>query len=113
MDGALAALEALEKDLNDAAGQGLISLSRYRGIEAAVEDVRADINGQLAAASASAPVVPAPALSEPTTPAEPAEPAPQTQPEQPALVPAPAPVQPQPVVPGPAKESKGKGKGKP
>lgn len=113
MDGALAALEALEKDLNDAAGQGLISLSRYRGIEAAVEDVRADINGQLAAASAPAPVVPAPAASEPTTPADPAEPAPQTQPEQPALAPAPAPVQPQPVVPGPAKESKGKGKGKP
>src|SRR5215207_2186044 len=65
MDGALAALEALEKDLNDAAGQGLISLSRYRGIAAAVEDVRADIT-QLAAVSAAG--VPAATASDTSTP---------------------------------------------
>jgi hypothetical protein len=117
MDGALTALEALEKDLNDAAGQGLISLSRYRGIEAAVEDVRADITGQLAAASAPAPEVPAPAASEPSpadVTVEPA-PAPAPEPEQPVVVPvpAPAPVQQEPALPDPAKESKGKGKGKP
>ncbi|MGX1161184.1 hypothetical protein FBY31_0441 [Arthrobacter sp. SLBN-100] len=115
MDGALAALEALEKDLNDAAGQGLISLSRYRGIEAAVEDVRADIAGQLAAASADT----AATASDTSTPDEPAQTqqAPGTGPEQPAVVPVPAPsaVQPEPVLPDPASEARGKGKvkGKP
>ena len=118
MDGALAALEALEKDLNDAAGQGLISLSRYRGIDAAVEAVRADINGQLAAtAAATAAEAPA-ATASVTSPSEEAvqpQQAPQTEPQQPAIipVPAPAPVQQQPVLPDPAKEAKGKGKAKP
>jgi hypothetical protein len=131
MDGALAALDALEKDLDAAAGQGLISLSRYRGIEAAVEDVRADVSRELAAVTAAAAEVPAATTSEASTsgastldtstaavpadpPAEPQQ-APQVAPEQPAIVPvpAPAPIQQEPVLPDPAKEAKGKGKGKP
>ena len=117
MDGALVALEALEKDLNDAAGEGLISLSRYRGIDAAVEAVRADITGQLAATAAAAAEAPAATASD-TSSAEVAVqplPAPQVEPEQPAVipVPAPAPVQQQPVLPDAAKEAKGKGKAKP
>jgi hypothetical protein len=119
MDGALAALEALEKDLNDAAGQGLISLSRYRGIDAAVEAVRADITGQVAAAAAAATAAEAPAATaSDTSPSEEAvqpQQAPQVEPQQPAIipVPAPAPVQQQPVLPDAAKEAKGKGKAKP
>ncbi|MCU1566156.1 MAG: hypothetical protein JWQ56_1093 [Pseudarthrobacter sp.] len=115
MDGALAALEALEKDLNDAAGQGLISLSRYRGIDSAVEAVRADITRQLAAASAAAAETPAATPSDTSTAQAAVQPqqAPQVEPVQPAVVPAPvpAPVQQQPVLPGAAKEVKGKGKG--
>jgi hypothetical protein len=112
MDGALTALEALEKDLNDAAGQGRISLSRYRGIEAAVEAVRADINGQVAAVSAAAAEIPVAAPAE--TPAPVALPEPQPEPAQPVVVPlpAPAPVQEAPALQGPAKEAKDKGKGK-
>ncbi|WP_455835751.1 hypothetical protein [Pseudarthrobacter siccitolerans] len=117
MDGALAALEALEKDLNDAAGQGLISLSRYRGIDAAVEAVRVDITGQLAAAAAASAEAPAATASDTSPPgaAVQPQPAPQVQPEQPAVipVPVPAPVQQQPVLPDAAKEAKGKGKAKP
>jgi hypothetical protein len=116
MDGALAALDALEKDLDAAASQGLISLSRYRGIEAAVADVRADIT-QLAAVSAAG--VPATTASDASTPDAPAQPqeAPPAEPEQPAVVPAPSAVQPEPVLPGPvspdpANDAKGKAKGK-
>jgi hypothetical protein len=107
MDGALAALEALEKDLNDAAGQGLISVSRYRGIEAAAEEVRADINGHLAAVSAAADV-PATTTSETSTPAPAGQPqpAPQVEPVQPAIIPAPAPAQQKPDLPAPSKEPK-------
>lgn len=118
MNGALAALEALEKDLNDAAGQGLISLSRYRGIDAAVEAVRADVTGQLAAAAAAAAAEAPAATASDTSPSEDAvqpQQAPQVEPQQPAIipVPAPAPVQQQPVLPDAAKEAKGKGKAKP
>ncbi|VXB27387.1 conserved hypothetical protein [Arthrobacter sp. 9AX] len=118
MDGALAALEALEKDLNEAAGQGRISLSRYRGIEAAVKDVRADITGQLAAVAATAEV-PAATVSDTSAPALPEAPqqAQQVAPvAPPAIVPAPRPGRQEPVWPAPAKdgkEGKGKGKGKP
>jgi hypothetical protein len=117
MDGALAALDALEKDLDAAASQGLISLSRYRGIEAAVADVRADITGQLAAVSAAG--VPAATASDASTADAPAQPqeAPPAEPEQPAVVPVPSAVQPEPVLPGPvppdpANDAKGKAKGK-
>jgi len=118
MDGALAALEALEKDLNDAAGQGLVSLARYRGIDAAVEAVRADITGQLAAAAAAAAAEAPAATASDTSPSEEAvqpQQAPQVEAQQPAIipVPAPAPVQQQPVLPDAAKEAKGKGKAKP
>jgi hypothetical protein len=115
LDGALAALDALEKDLNDAAGQGQISLSRYRGIEAAVESVRADITGRIAAVSAA--VAPTPGTADTSAAPEPAQaqqPV-QVEPRQPVVVqapaPAPAPVQAEPVLPKPAKEAKGKGKG--
>jgi hypothetical protein len=114
MDGALASLEALEKDLNDAAGQGLISLSRYRGIEAAVKDVRADITGPARGSLRGRAQVPAATASDTSTADGPAQPpeAPQAEPEQPAVVPVPSAVQPEPVVPDPAKEAKGKGNGK-
>jgi hypothetical protein len=116
MDGALAALEALEKDLNDAAGKGLISLSRYQGIEAAVEDVRADITQLAAVSAAGVPAATASDTSTPEGPAQPQEPPP-AESDQPAVVPATPAVQPEPVLPGPespdpATEAKGKGKGK-
>jgi len=113
MDGALAALEALEKDLDDAAGQGRISLSRYRGINAAVESVRADITGRIAAVSAAV----APTTGIPDAAAavelEKAQQPVQVEAQPPVLAPAPAPapVQAEPVLPEPAKEAKGKGKG--
>lgn len=133
LDGALAALDALEKDLNDAAGQGQISLSRYRGIEAAVESVRTDITNQLAAVSSvvvaptgsaaeTAPATPgpveaqlavqtgaqAPAMVPPPVPAP--APAPVPVPA-PAPVPVPASAQEEPDLPAPAREAKEKGKG--
>jgi hypothetical protein len=125
MDGALASLEALEKDLNDAAGQGRISLSRYRGIEAAVESVRADITRQVAAVSpavaptrgtAKPPVAPTGGTADTSAAPEPAQvlqPV-QVEPQPPVIVPAPvpAPVQQAPVLPQPPKEANGKGKGK-
>lgn len=54
MDGALAALQALEKDLDLAARDGRISAPRLRGIETALESVRAEISGQLASRAAAA-----------------------------------------------------------
>src|SRR6478735_10648753 len=54
MDGALAALQALEKDLGEAAAAGRVSAARYRGIEDALSAVRADIATQVAAAAATA-----------------------------------------------------------
>ncbi|MDQ0672675.1 hypothetical protein QFZ36_000236 [Pseudarthrobacter siccitolerans] len=116
MDGALAALDALEKDLDDAASQGLISLSRYRGIEAAVADVRADITQLAAVSAAGVPAATASDASTPDAPAQPQEPSP-AEPEQSTVVPAPSVVQPEPVLPGPvppdpANEAKGKAKGK-
>ena len=115
MDGALAALDALEKDLNAAAGQGRISLSRYRGIEAAVESVRGDITGRIAAVSAA--VAPTAGTTDTAATPEPVQVQQQVQAEPPPPVvvpaPAPAPVQQAPVLPEPAKDAKeGKGKGK-
>jgi hypothetical protein len=115
MEGALAALEALEKDLNDAASQGLISVSRYRGIEAAVESVRTEINGQMAAVSAAVAEAPTAASADSSAAPEPTQQPVQVAPQPPVIVPAPAP-EPAPVqqersLPEPAKEAKGKGKG--
>lgn len=116
MDGALAALEALEKDLDDAASQGLISVSRYRGIEAALESVRTEISGQMAAVSAAAAAAPAAATAESSAAPEPAQQPVQAASQPPVIVPAPAP-EPASVqeeersLPEPAKEAKGKGKG--
>lgn len=115
MDGALAALQALEKDLGEAAAAGRVSAARYRGIENALSAVRADIATQVAAASAAAPPATepdagsvAPALAgtaqDVPTPAEPVVP---------AVAPAPAPAAEAPGSQGAdtAKEAKGKGKG--
>ncbi|MFF1881854.1 hypothetical protein ACFVVC_10350 [Pseudarthrobacter sp. NPDC058196] len=52
MDGALSALQALEKDLGDAAADGRLSPERYNGIESALASVRADIAEHVAAAAA-------------------------------------------------------------
>lgn len=115
MDGALAALEALEKDLNDAAGQGLISVSRYRGIEAALDSVRAEIAGQIAAVSAAAAEAPTAGIADSSAAPEPTQQPVQVVPQPPLIVQAPAPevasVQEEPELPEPAKEAKGKGKG--
>jgi hypothetical protein len=115
MDGALAALEALEKDLNDAAGQGLISVSRYRGIEAALESVRGEITGQIAAVSAAAAEAPTAGTAGSSAAPEPTQQPVQAVPQPPLIVQAPAPevasVQEEPELPEPAKEAKGKGKG--
>lgn len=54
MEEALAALAVLERDLDDAAGRNLLPLPRYLGIEAALQAVRADITGTIAAAAAAA-----------------------------------------------------------
>ncbi|WP_246839685.1 hypothetical protein [Pseudarthrobacter sp. NIBRBAC000502771] len=113
MDGALAALQALEKDLGEAASAGRISATRYRGIEDALSAVRADIATQVAAASASAPAVEqdtpvAPALAD-TSQEGPAA----AEPVVPAAAPAPAAAK---DAPGSkrsdtAKEASGKAKG--
>ncbi|MEW1804835.1 hypothetical protein [Pseudarthrobacter sp. NPDC080039] len=118
MDGALAALQALERDLGDAAAAGRLSAARYRGIETALSAVRADLTRQVAAAAPAAPAAaevqagtPPTALADTATQNNPA-PAP-VEPVVPGAVPPPAPdVQ----APGPqgqdtAKEAKGKGKG--
>jgi hypothetical protein len=121
MDGALAALQALEKDLGDAAANGRLSASRYRSIENALTAVRTDLATQVAAAAPAAPpamapdaVAPAPALAgtgqEHAAPVEPAVPAVAPAPA------APAPEESAPEAPGQerseaAKEAKGKGKG--
>ncbi len=135
LDGVLDALEALERDLDLAAGQGSISAARYRGIDAALEAVRADVTRTITAQSASAadaeaavtaaeaptvnvtipePVpVPAPAPAPEYVQSQPV----QLQPEAPAAAPGPAP-EPAPQeqnLPDAAKEAreKGKGAGKP
>ncbi|MFB9403784.1 hypothetical protein [Pseudarthrobacter polychromogenes] len=125
LDGVLDALEALERDLDLAAGQGSISAARYRGIDAALEAVRADVTRTITAQSASA----ADAKAAVTTAEAPAaivatpepEPVPeyvqsqpvQLQPEAPAAAPVPAP-EPAPQeqnLPDAAKEAREKGKG--
>ena len=63
MDGALAALQALEKDLNEAAATGRVSAARYRGIETAIAAVRSDIASQVAAAAPASPTATAPDAS--------------------------------------------------
>lgn len=112
-DGALAALQGLEKDLNDAAATGRLSAARYRGIASALEAVRADLATQVAAAAPVAEAgAPAPAQAADTSPQEP-------QPQEaavPAVAPAPAQApaessDPGSSLPGKAKEDKGKGRG--
>lgn len=130
LDGALDALEALERDLDRAAGEGLISAARYRGIDTALEAVRADVTRSLtaqasAAAEAQAAVSAAQAATVNVTAPGP-EPVPAPQPvqlpaEAPAVAPAPEPEpgaqeEPEPAaqekdVPDAAKEAKGKAKG--
>lgn len=68
MEEALAALAVLERDLDDAAGRNLLPLPRYLGIEAALQAVRADITGTIAAAAA-APAGPATVSAEAEGPA--------------------------------------------
>ncbi len=117
MDGALAALQALEEDLDAAARDGRISAPRLRGIEAALEAVRTEIAGQLAAPSpvptAGTAEVAGPPVAAPVDPA-----VPQTQPLQPvsgeqaaAPQPVPVPATQQEAPPEAAKDAKGKGKG--
>ena len=125
MDGALAALQALEKDVGDAAAAGRLSAARYRGIETALSAVKSDIAtkvGSAAAPPAAEPSAAAPAGSDTNQLADTAQsesvPAP-VEPAVPAVAPAPAPAA---AVPGDqrsdtAKEArdknKGKGQGKP
>lgn len=122
MDGALAALQALELDLDSAARDGRISAPRLLGIETALEAVRADISAQLASqapAAGTAPSGDTPAAAGTSGAAAAEATVPQSQPIQPvAEDPAPLP-QPVPVpvkqegqqLPDAAKEARGKGKG--
>jgi hypothetical protein len=115
MDGALAALQALEKDLDAAAREGRISAPRLLGIETALEAVRTEIAGQLAA---PAPASGTAGLAGPPV-AAPADPiVPQAQPIQPvsgeqavAPQPVPVPAGQEAALPEAAKDAKGKGKG--
>lgn len=114
LDGALAALDALEKDLEAAAGGGLVSVSRYRGIEAALSAVRADITRNIEAQAAAAAVATAAAVAAetPTADAAATQPQPlQPQPETPAVAPLPETAPQGPELPDAAKDAKGKGKG--
>ncbi|MFE8885547.1 hypothetical protein ACFYLX_06845 [Pseudarthrobacter enclensis] len=121
LDGALAALQALQDDLDGAARDGRISAPKARGIESALAAVRADITDRLESqaaaagtAAGTAPVAattdtpaaqaPAPAPDAPAGPAQPAAPATGSDP-------APASGAGQPGVPGPAKAPPGKAKG--
>lgn len=125
MDGALAALQALERDLGDAAADGRLSAARYRSIENALSAVRTDLATQVAAAAAPASpgtapdaVAPAPVLAgtgqdqaapvEPAAPAVAPVPAPATEDAAPQDSAPAAPAQERPDA---AKEAKGKGKG--
>jgi hypothetical protein len=117
MDGALAALQALEKDLDAAARDGRISAPRLLGIETALAAVRTEIASQLAAPS-PAPASGTAGLAGPSAAAPASPTVPQTQPVQP--VPGEQAVAPQPVpvpagqeaaLPEAAKDAKGKGKG--
>ncbi|MFP5310895.1 MAG: hypothetical protein ACLGH7_00550 [Actinomycetes bacterium] len=115
MDGALAALQALEKDLDQAAASGRLTAARYRGIDNALSAVRSDIAAHVAAASAEAAPSTAPEAEAEvpavagTAPAEPAV----GEAAVPAVAPAPAPAAAG--APGShgrdtAKEARGKGK---
>jgi len=114
MDGALSALQALEKDLADAAAAGRLSAARYRGIETALAAVRADIAPHVAAAaSPAAPPTTQPEAVAPLADTAQSVPAP-AEPVVPAVAPAPAPA-----AQGPgsqrsdtAKEAKDKNNGK-
>lgn len=117
MDGALAALQALEKDLGDAAAAGRLSAARYRGIETALSAVRADLTRQVAAAAPAAPPAEnqagtaSTALADTATQQGPASTP--VDPVVPAAAPAPAPDVKAPGAQGQdtAKEAKAKGKG--
>jgi hypothetical protein len=118
MDGALAALQALEKDLGDAAANGRLSASRYRSIENALSVVRTDLATQVAAASAAASPDTAPGAvsADPALAGTGQDQAAPVEPAVPAVAPAPVPADSAPQAPGPehqdtAKEAKGKGKG--
>lgn len=118
LDGALAALDALENDLEAAAAGGLVSASRYRGIEAALSSVRAEITRHIEAqaAAASAAKATAVAAETPTTDASATQSQPvPPQPESPAAAPAPESAPQGPGLPEAAKDSRGrtKGTGKP
>lgn len=118
MDGALAALQALESDLDAAARDGRISAARLMAIETALEAVRTDITTQLtppadAAGSAEAPGTAgtgtagtSAANTAQELPAEPVS-------GQPAAVPPPAPAPDNQAAGQPdAAKDNGKGKGK-
>jgi hypothetical protein len=113
MDGALAALQALEKDLGEATADGRLSAERYNGIESALTTVRADIAAQVAAApppeasgggTAGLSEVQADPGPVPPVPPEPAVAAVAPQPSPAADAPGPA-------RPNSPKEAKGKAKG--
>ena len=112
MDGALSALEALEKDLGEAAADGRLSPERYNGIHSALASVRADIAAKVAAVAPPEAPQAAPAGGElSAAPGEagsvPAEPA------VAAVAPEPAPAADPPGAgrSNAAKEAKGKAKG--
>ncbi|WP_314213124.1 mucin-associated surface protein [Pseudarthrobacter equi] len=128
LEGALAALQGLEDDLDRAALDGRITAPRLRGIESALGEVRADITGQLESRAAVAGTAAAAGTAPTAEAAQPADGTPTAGsagtvavPEAPAPAPAPAAPDPAPAVqqqPGPppgvtAPQGKAKGHKKP
>ncbi|MFD5277677.1 hypothetical protein ACFWIX_08975 [Pseudarthrobacter sp. NPDC058362] len=114
IDGALDALAALERDLDEAAGSGLVSAARFRGIDAALEAVRADLMREADAGAAAAKAAVAAASPSPTPAPAPtvASLVPAPIPQQPGAVQEPAPVPAaKPGPPADVQEPKGKAKG--
>lgn len=110
IDGALDALAALERDLDEAAGSGLISAARFKGIDAALEAVRADLMRESDAGAAAAKTsVAAPSPTATPTPTI-SSPPPAPIPAQPGVVQAPEPAA-KPGPPADVQEPKGKAKG--
>ncbi|WP_377013667.1 hypothetical protein [Arthrobacter sp. GCM10027362] len=103
---ALTALDGLTGELTRAAGQGQVSFPRYQSIQAAVTQLRLDLNARLkhARPKAASPTPAAPSASPgPPAPSGPDAPA------VPSPLPATAEPLPQPAAPERSKENRGKG----
>ncbi|MFC9772683.1 MULTISPECIES: hypothetical protein [unclassified Pseudarthrobacter] len=102
LEGALAALQGLEDDLDRAALDGRITAPRLRGIESALGAVRADISGQLESRAAVAGTAAAAGTAPTADATTSADGTPTSTSADAGAVPAPAPAAPAPAAPAPA-----------